>query len=145
MRYCVTRRQLLQLIMRDRAFYISRAIRGFLSLLIFGQIFKLMHWPGAGVLELIGALGLAVAYGMQFFDLSKRKVLDTMRFIAVLILLFNVLLRRFAFVPERQLIVDFGVYVVLALLGFMEMLFWYFRKRDAEREDLLDEDLIHKP
>ncbi|MEM6297209.1 MAG: hypothetical protein AAF740_00805 [Bacteroidota bacterium] len=130
--------------MRDRAFYISRAIRGFLSLLIFGQVFKIMHWPGAGIFELIGALGLAVAYGMQFFDLSKRKVLDTMRFIAVLILLFNVLLRAFNLVPTYQVAVDFGVYLMLALLGFAEAFVWYTRRRDGRREDLLDDELIQK-
>lgn len=63
--------------------------------LIFGALFKIMHWPFANNLMLIGAVSLAILYTIRFFNKKKKLLLDYVKLALILIWVFNYLVRAF--------------------------------------------------
>ena len=64
-------------------------ITGYLATFIFlaGAIFKMQHWPGAGILITLGCLGFSIGYAIQLF-MEKLKLAEDSysKFIAIWIL-----------------------------------------------------------
>ena len=47
-----------------------------LIILIFGALFKIMHWPYANMLMLIGGVSIGLLYTIRFYFNTKKSKLD---------------------------------------------------------------------
>ena len=84
-----------------------------LIILIYGALFKLMHWPNANVLMLIGSTLVLVLYIIRFFYKIEKKLLDYVKLFLVLIWLFNYTITVFHFLK-----LPYVLEIILAILFF---------------------------
>lgn len=61
---------------------ITMCVLVFIALI--GALFKLQHWPGAGILIFFPLIGIAILYSLNFFLKAERQVLDFWKILWVL-------------------------------------------------------------
>ena len=62
-----------------------------LIILIFGALFKLMHWPYAQQLMLIASVSISLLYTIRFFNKTQKQKLDYIKLALVLVWVFSYL------------------------------------------------------
>jgi len=85
-------------------------------ILIFGALFKIMHWPFANNLMLIGAVLLAILYTIRFISKPKKFLLDYVKLALVLVWVFNYLVGAFHI---------FYVPYFFQILLFILFIYWF--------------------
>lgn len=73
-----------------------KLISVFIGLLIFGAMFKVMHWPGASIILIISLIGIPLIYTIHFLKKTIKNILDFLKlawvltpYIAVLFVIMN--------------------------------------------------------
>lgn len=87
-----------------------------LIILIFGALFKVMHWPYANILMLIGGVLIGILYTIRFFFKKEKSKLDYIKLAMILVWVFSYLVKAFHlfYVPY--------VFEVLLLILFI---YWF--------------------
>lgn len=57
----------------------------FITIVIFGAMFKIMHWPGATILLMIGLIGIPIVYIFRFINKPAKAPLDVLKLLWVVI------------------------------------------------------------
>jgi hypothetical protein len=55
-----------------------------MAIVILGEVFYLLHWPGSYALIISGAAGVITTYGIRFYLKQGKKRLDILKFLWVL-------------------------------------------------------------
>ncbi len=93
-----------------------------LAIALFGGLFKLMHWPGANILLLVGLSSLALYYIIMGFVSSaeaqngKERLLGYGRNFAIAVLLMGGLFKLMHWPGANLMIIDGAVGLGIALL-----------------------------
>lgn len=88
-----------------------------LVILIFGALFKIMHWPYAYNLMLFGGVSIGLLYTIRFFYKSEKSKLDYIKLAMILIWVFSYLAKVF------HLFIIPYVFEILFLILFI---YWFF-------------------
>ena len=88
-----------------------------LIILIFGALFKIMHWPYANMLMLIGGVSIGLLYTIRFFFKTKKSKLDYVKLAMILIWVFSYLVKAFHI---------FYVPFVFETLLLILFIYWFF-------------------
>ena len=88
------------------------------SLLLLGALFKIMHWPGAGMLLSLGSISIAVTYVIRYLFRSYKGLLETLKMLWVVTAFTNSLTRIMHWLPEEYSIVP-DVLLWLTVLVFV--------------------------
>lgn len=94
-------------------------IRVALVILLFGVLFKVMHWPYATELMFNGGILLGVLYTIRFMYKTNKKQLDYVKLAFVLLWLFNYLVQDFHF---------FNLPLVLEICPLILFLWWFINE-----------------
>ena len=86
-------------------------------ILIFGALFKIMHWPYANNLMLLGGASIGILYTIRFVYKREKTILDYVKLAMILIWVFNYLSNAFQifYVPY--------IYEILLLILFI---YWFY-------------------
>ena len=85
--------------------------------LIFGALFKIMHWPFAHNLMLLGGISIGILYTIRFVYKKEKTILDYAKLAMILIWVFNYLANAF------QLFYVPYIYEILLLILFI---YWFY-------------------
>lgn len=103
--------------------------------LIFGALFKVMHWPYAKVLMLIGSVVIGLLYAIRFVNKKTKTKLDNVKLAIILIWVFNYLVTAFHL---------FYVSYVFEILLLMLFIYWftvegifYFKNRKFKKNKFI--------
>ena len=115
-------------------------ISGYVSslLILFGAIFKFQHWPGAGVMLVVGVFFLTVLFMPLLFILkfkasaenNRSVVLSIIGFVAALLICCGVLFRVMHWPGSRMISVIGGV---LLILGYLPVYFISVHKNTTNK------------
>ena len=64
-------------------------LRVALVILLYGALFKVMHWPYANILMLIGGVSIGLLYTIRFLNKEDKSKLDYVKIAIVLIWVFS--------------------------------------------------------
>lgn len=90
-----------------------------LIVLIFGALFKVMHWPYAGQLMLIGAILIGVLYTIRFSNKHDKSKLDYVKLALILLWVFNYLVNAFHL---------FNIPYVFEILLLILFIYWFIEE-----------------
>ena len=88
-----------------------------LIILIFGELFKIMHWPYANMLMLIGGVSIGILYTIRFIFKTEKSKLDYVKLAMILIWVFSYLVKVFHL---------FYVPFVFETLLLILFIYWFF-------------------
>ena len=110
-------------------------IRLSLIVLIFGALFKIMHWPYANILMFIGSVLIGLFYAIRFIKKKSKESLDYVKFVMVLLWIINYLNSAFHV---------FNMPYILEILLLMLFIYWfivegiyYFKNRKYKKNVFL--------
>ncbi|MES2622288.1 MAG: hypothetical protein V4615_15665 [Bacteroidota bacterium] len=107
-----------------------------LGLTVLGAIMKIMHWPFANLILLIGLIGIPTIYSFHFFKKAKKHRLDILKFCWVTVCYVSAifLIQHFPFRYELQTIEG-----VLFLIMFTDFAYGQYRTdRQSTNEDTIN-------
>ncbi|NRD22195.1 hypothetical protein HNV10_03015 [Winogradskyella litoriviva] len=88
-----------------------------LIILIFGALFKIMHWPYATQLMLIGEVLIGILYSIRFIKKVDKSKLDYVKLSLILIWVFSYLIKAF-----HLFYIPFLFEILLVIL----FIYWFF-------------------
>ncbi|MBU2926751.1 GldL-related protein [Winogradskyella psychrotolerans] len=86
-------------------------------ILIFGALFKIMHWPFSYSLMLIGGSSVGLLYTIRFVYKKEKSILDYAKLAMILIWVFNYLANVFQI---------FYVPYIFEILLFVLFIYWFY-------------------
>lgn len=106
-------------------------LRVSLIVLIFGALFKIMHWPYANILMLIGSSLIALLYSIRFIVKKNKECLDYIK--VVMILLWIITYINSALHVFNLLYVFELVLLILFIYWFIVEGGYYFKNRNYKK------------
>ena len=94
-------------------------LRFALVVLIFGALFKVMHWPYSKELMFVGAIAIGVMYTIRFFYKKEKSILDYGKIAIVLLWIFSYLANVFHL---------FSVPYVFEICFLILFVWWFFKE-----------------
>jgi len=86
--------------------------------LVLGMLIKIMHWPGANQMIMIGSGSVIVVYGIRFFQKSEKNHLDVLKLLFVWVSFGYFLLLAFHIHTEIPIIAS-PILLVLCVFDYM--------------------------
>lgn len=96
-------------------------------IVIFGALFKVMHWPYATHLMLIGTVSLGLLYSVRFINKKHKSKLDYVKLFMILLWVFQYLVSAFhiVYIPYIFKI----LLLILFVYWFIVEGIYYFKNR----------------
>ncbi len=95
-----------------------RLIQGLIALLIIGIMFKLMHWPRAGLILVAAFSGIPITYFIWFLKKEKKELEDILkllwvisRFTIALFVIMHWINNQYVIIPALLLIITYLIYL----------------------------------
>ncbi|MFK7832164.1 MAG: hypothetical protein AB8B52_02705 [Winogradskyella sp.] len=89
-----------------------------LIILIFGALFKVMHWPYAAILMFIGSVSLGLLYAVRFLKKQHKIKLDYVKFALISLWIINYLVNAFHLVALPYILE--ALIIILFVWWFIE-------------------------
>ena len=106
-----------------------------LVLLIFGALFKIMHWPYAGVLMFTAGISIVLLYAVRFLNKRTKRSLDYVKLVMVLLWTTSYLCKVFHVFTHRY-ILDIGL-AILFIYWFITENPNYLKNRKFSKKGLI--------
>ncbi|MCB9223258.1 MAG: hypothetical protein R2780_09170 [Crocinitomicaceae bacterium] len=108
------------------------------AVIIIGALFKIMHWPGAGILLIIGYTLIITIYPREMIRKKDRTRLDIFKGLGVLIYGGATILKLFLFQDQRILLSAIGL---TGLLVWVAVMFYDYFAKDTNQKSLFSKIL----
>lgn len=104
-------------------------------IVIFGALFKVMHWPYATHLMLIGTVSLGLLYSVRFINKKHKSKLDYVKLFMILLWVFQYLVSAFhiVYIPYIFKI----LLLILFVYWFIVEGIYYFKNRKFKKNKFL--------
>ncbi|MBK7856901.1 MAG: hypothetical protein IPJ79_20225 [Bacteroidetes bacterium] len=90
----------------------------FFGITIIGSLFKIQHWPWAGIMLTIGLLGIATIYAIRFLKKQNKKRLDILKFLWVTVIYIGATLRIQHWPYGHELLILQSILLVILFVDF---------------------------
>lgn len=88
--------------------------------IVISSLMKILHWQYGNVLLLIGVIGIPVIYGIHFYQKEKKKLLDILKFIWVMLGSIPLILPEKRFL-QVHLVIDISNLILFLVIFFLFM------------------------
>lgn len=135
MRFGITNKKRTAILQKSRPKKLTLPLRFALIILIYGALFKIMHWPYAQTLMLFGSLFILILYTIRFVLKTEKAQLDYVKLALVVVWVIGYVLQVLHILNVPYI---FNA-ILLALFGwwFIEEGLNYFTKRKLKDNGIL--------